>query len=120
MGTAPGHPAEPLLFGVGNADGTGDGIMVAGDVEALAHEYCKQGLPVTFDEYTGLPHTEAAAPLRSRRDDVPGEPVRRAARQQRMLLDRTRHLDRPTALARRIENSRQPHVTAAVRAALSS
>ena len=63
MGTAPGHPSEPLLFGVGNADGTGDGIMIAGDVEALAHEYCKQGLPVTFDVYQGLPHTEAAAPF---------------------------------------------------------
>ena len=63
MGTAPGHPAEPLLFGVGDADGTGDGIMIAGDVEALAHEYCKQGVPVTFDEYPGLPHTEAAAPF---------------------------------------------------------
>jgi hypothetical protein len=63
MGTAPGHPAEPLLFGVGNADGTGDGIMVAGDVEALAHEYCTQGVPVTFDEYSGLTHTEAAVPF---------------------------------------------------------
>ncbi|HEY2576117.1 MAG TPA: lipase family protein [Streptosporangiaceae bacterium] len=63
MGTAPGHPSVPLLFGVGNADGTGDGIMIAGDVEALAHEYCKQGLPVTFDEYPGLKHTEAAVPF---------------------------------------------------------
>jgi hypothetical protein len=64
MGTAPGHPGMPLLFGVGNADGTGDGIMVAGDVEALAYEYCQQGVPVTFDEYSGLQHTEAA--VRSR------------------------------------------------------
>jgi hypothetical protein len=63
MGTAPGHPTEPLLFGVGNQDGTGDGIMVAGDVEALAHEYCTQGLPVTFEEYSGLAHTEAAVPF---------------------------------------------------------
>jgi Secretory lipase len=63
MGTAPGHPAEPLLLGVGNADGTGDGIMVAGDVEALAYEYCQQGVPVTFDEYSGLEHTEAAVPF---------------------------------------------------------
>jgi hypothetical protein len=63
MGTAPGHPAEPLLFGVGDADGTGDGIMIAGDVEALAHEYCQQGLPVTFDEYSGLQHTPAAVPF---------------------------------------------------------
>jgi hypothetical protein len=63
MGTAPGHPQMPLLLGVGNADGTGDGIMVAGDVEALAHEYCQQGVPVTFDEYPGLEHTEAAVPF---------------------------------------------------------
>jgi hypothetical protein len=63
MGTAPGHPAEPLLLGVGNQDGTGDGIMVAGDVEALAHEYCTQGVPVTFEEYSGLAHTEAAVPF---------------------------------------------------------
>jgi hypothetical protein len=63
MGTAPGHPEMPMLFGVGNADGTGDGIMVAGDVEALAHEYCQQGVPVTFDEYTGLDHEEAAVPF---------------------------------------------------------
>lgn len=63
MGSAPGHPQVPVLLGVGNADGTGDGIMVAGDVEALAHEYCKQGVPVTFDEYSGLEHTEAAVPF---------------------------------------------------------
>jgi hypothetical protein len=63
MGSEPGNPAEPLLFGVGNADGTGDGIMIAGDVEALAHEYCTEGVPVTFDEYPGLPHTEAAVPF---------------------------------------------------------
>jgi hypothetical protein len=63
MGTTPGHPTMPLLFGVGDQDGTGDGIMVAGDVEALAHEYCQQGLPVTFEEYPGLAHTEAAVPF---------------------------------------------------------
>ena len=63
MGSEPGNPAEPLLFGVGDADGTGDGIMIAGDVEALAHEYCTEGVPVTFDEYPGLPHTEAAVPF---------------------------------------------------------
>jgi hypothetical protein len=62
MGTAPGHPREPLLIGVGNADGTGDGIMIAGDEEALAHEYCQRGVPVTFQEYPGLPHADAAVP----------------------------------------------------------
>jgi hypothetical protein len=63
MGSAPGHPEVPVLLGVGNSDGTGDGIMVAGDVEALAYEYCHQGVPVTFDEYTGLDHTQAAVPF---------------------------------------------------------
>ncbi|HEY3735548.1 MAG TPA: lipase family protein [Streptosporangiaceae bacterium] len=63
MGTAPGHPEEPILLGNGNADGTGDGIMIAGDVEALGHEYCQQGVPVTFDEYSGLTHTAAAVPF---------------------------------------------------------
>jgi hypothetical protein len=62
MGTG-GSPAEPVLLGVGNADGTGDGIMIAGDVEGLAHEYCQRGVPVTFDEYAGLQHTPAAVPF---------------------------------------------------------
>jgi pimeloyl-ACP methyl ester carboxylesterase len=65
MGTAPGHPEEPLLLGNGNADGTGDGIMIAGDVEGLAHEYCTQHVPVTFDEYKGLTHVEAVVPFES-------------------------------------------------------
>jgi Secretory lipase len=62
MGTG-GTPAEPLLLAVGNADGTGDGIMIASDVEALGYEYCQRGVPVTFDEYPGLEHTEAAVPF---------------------------------------------------------
>jgi hypothetical protein len=65
MGTAPGHPTEPLFMAVGNHDGTGDGVMVAADVEALAHEYCQQGVPVTFSEYRNLDHTQAAAPFES-------------------------------------------------------
>jgi hypothetical protein len=65
MGTAPGNPAEPLFLAVGNQDGTGDGVMVAADVEALAHEYCEQGVPVTFSEYSGLSHEEAIAPFES-------------------------------------------------------
>ena len=65
MGAAPGNPAEPLFMAVGNQDGTGDGVMVAADVEALAHEYCEQGVPVTFSEYSGLSHEEAIAPFES-------------------------------------------------------
>lgn len=63
MGTSGGTPAEPLLFGVGNSDGTGDGVMIAGDVEALAHHYCQSGVAVTFDEYSGLGHEAAGAPF---------------------------------------------------------
>jgi hypothetical protein len=63
MGTAPGHPTGPLLMAVGNQDGTGDGVMIAADVEALAHEYCQQGVPVTFSEYNGLDHTQASVPF---------------------------------------------------------
>jgi hypothetical protein len=67
MGTSPGQPAEPLLLAVGTgdaaADGTGDGIMVAGDVAALAARYCGEGVPVTLKEYRGLNHFEAAVPF---------------------------------------------------------
>lgn len=53
----------PLLLAVGNSDGTGDGVMVARDVEALAHHYCQLGVPVQFTEYRGLSHTKAAVPF---------------------------------------------------------
>jgi hypothetical protein len=60
MGSAPGHPTAPLFMAVGNADGVGDGVMVARDVEALAYEYCHQGDPVELNVYPGAVHTEAA------------------------------------------------------------
>jgi hypothetical protein len=60
MGTVRGHPAAPFFMAVGNADGTGDGVMVARDVEALAYEYCHQGVPVELNVYKGATHTEAA------------------------------------------------------------
>lgn len=63
MGSTPGHPAVPLLMAVGNSDGTGDGVMVSADVEALAHEYCGQGVPVDFVEERGADHTNAAIPF---------------------------------------------------------
>ncbi len=58
-----GTPREPLFIAVGNADGTGDGVMVAKDVEALAHTYCHRGVSVEFKEYSGDDHTEAAIPF---------------------------------------------------------
>ena len=50
-------------MGVGNADGTGDGVMVAGDVAGLAHQYCAAGVSVRFHEYTGHDHAQAAPPF---------------------------------------------------------
>ena len=32
-----------MFMAVGNADGTGDDVMIAKDVEALAHQYCGEG-----------------------------------------------------------------------------
>lgn len=59
MGSAPGRPTTPLLMGVGNHDGTGDDVMIVKDHQALAHQYCSQGLPVELKEYAGSDHTEA-------------------------------------------------------------
>jgi hypothetical protein len=47
-------------MGVGNADGTGDGVMVYKDVEALAHTYCQRGVSVELNIYAGDDHTQAA------------------------------------------------------------
>jgi hypothetical protein len=55
-----GTPTEPLLMGVGDADGTGDGVMVTKDVEELAHTYCQRGLSVELHIYNGDDHTNAA------------------------------------------------------------
>ncbi len=60
-----GTPKEPLFMGVGNADGTGDSVMVAADDETLAHTYCRRGVSVQFNEYkgSGFTHTNAAVPF---------------------------------------------------------
>ena len=63
MGTSPGRPSSPLLMAVGDSDGTGDGVMVAADVEALAHEYCQEGVPVNFTVFNGSDHGAAAIPF---------------------------------------------------------
>lgn len=41
--------------------GPGDGVMVAGDVRALAHRYCDAGTPVVYREYP-LSHVLTAVP----------------------------------------------------------
>ena len=59
MGSTPGRPQMPLFMAVGNADGTGDDVMIAKDVEALAHQYCAEGATVQFKVFSGAKHTEA-------------------------------------------------------------
>jgi len=59
MGSTPGRPQMPMFMAVGNADGRGDDVMITKDVEALAHQYCGEGLPVQFTVYSGAAHTEA-------------------------------------------------------------
>jgi hypothetical protein len=59
MGSVPGHPLMPMFMGVGNADGTGDHVMVVKDVQALGHEYCAEGVPVQLKVYDGAEHTQA-------------------------------------------------------------
>jgi Secretory lipase len=58
-----GTPKIPMMFGVGNYDGTGDTLMIDDDVKQLAYEYCERGTKVTFTEYPKLDHTEAAVPF---------------------------------------------------------
>lgn len=61
MGSVPGHPSAPIYLVAGNSDGTGDGVMIAADQAALAAEYCRQGVPVQYQEMQGLDHTNAGA-----------------------------------------------------------
>lgn len=41
--------------------GTGDGVMVAGDVRSLMNRYCDAGLAVQYDEYDTVSHTVGGA-----------------------------------------------------------
>lgn len=59
MGSTPGRPVTPMFMAVGDHDGTGDDVMVVGDHQALAHQYCAQGLPVQLKVYQGADHTQA-------------------------------------------------------------
>jgi hypothetical protein len=58
-----GTPKGPLFIGVGDADGTGDGVMVTKDDQELAHTYCQRGVNVQFNVYQGDDHTDAAVPF---------------------------------------------------------
>jgi secretory lipase len=79
MGMANTHPRGAMFIAMGNADGRGDGAMVAADARALARRYCGKGVPVMYQQYRGLSHIEAAAAfepqtgpfLQARFDGVP-------------------------------------------------
>jgi Secretory lipase len=58
-----GTPRAPLFTGVGLSDSTGDGAVVARDVQELAYTYCQRGIPVEFHIYKGLSHTQAGLPF---------------------------------------------------------
>jgi hypothetical protein len=55
MGAA-GTPKGPLLMAIGKSDGGGDGVVPEGDVTALAHSYCRQGVSVQLHAYAGHDH----------------------------------------------------------------
>ncbi|GAA2136463.1 lipase family protein [Kitasatospora kazusensis] len=66
--TVPGYIAEGAGGGLEGTFanppgiGTGDGVMVAGDVRALANQYCATGnSSITYDQYDLLSHTGTAA-----------------------------------------------------------
>lgn len=46
--------------------GAGDGLMVAGDVRALAREYCARGVPVDYVQYDHLSHLTTVLPWLTR------------------------------------------------------
>lgn len=64
MGTA-GTPRVPILLGVGDVDGTGDAVMVTGDVEGLARDYCDRGVNVTYAQYNHFSHGDAFLPFQA-------------------------------------------------------
>ncbi|MGA7051326.1 MAG: lipase family protein, partial [Mycobacterium sp.] len=42
--------------------GAGDGVMIAGDVRTLAHEYCAKGVKVHYEQYDVLGHISSLVP----------------------------------------------------------
>jgi hypothetical protein len=48
-----------MMMVAGNADGTGDGVMVEQDEQQLAYEYCHQRVPVEFEQLKRLDHDDA-------------------------------------------------------------
>lgn len=55
IGQAAGGLLEGTLPG-GPGIGPGDGVMIAGDVQALARKYCDSGVPIQYDQYDLASH----------------------------------------------------------------
>ena len=83
-----GTPTGPLFIGVGNQDGTGDGVMIADDDEALAHTYCERGVSVQFNTYSGQDHDNAAIPFEAGALSFLTTRLSWRPRPQRLQLDR--------------------------------
>ncbi|MFT4261774.1 MAG: lipase family protein [Nocardioides sp.] len=56
MGSEPGHPTMPMFMVAGDHDGTGDDVMIVGDVQGLAHEYCSEGTQIQMQVVEGAEH----------------------------------------------------------------
>ena len=89
MGSAPGHPLMPMFMGVGNADGTGDHVMIVKDAQGLAHQYCGEGVAGPAQGVRGRRAHPGRAAVLPRGDDLPRGTVRRAA-VRRQLRARSR------------------------------
>lgn len=58
-----GTPTAPMFLGIGNVDGTGDGLMPLVPVRDLARDYCQRGDSVQYTEYPGADHRAASLPF---------------------------------------------------------
>ncbi len=58
-----GTPRAPLFIVNGRSDPVGDGIMVAKDVQQLAHIYCQRKVPVQLHIDQGLNHGQVGLPF---------------------------------------------------------
>ncbi|MGW4231823.1 lipase family protein [Streptomyces sp. NPDC004980] len=94
-------PTVPGFIGQGNAGvlegtfnrppgiGTGDGVMVAGDVRTLARQYCATGnKSIKYEQYQLLSHVGTMPYWAPRRDGLAGRPLRRQAGPHQLRTDR--------------------------------
>ena len=68
MGSTPGRPQMPMFMGVGNADGTGDDVMIAKDVRGARPPVLRRGAARAVHGLRGRrPHRGRAPVLPARR-----------------------------------------------------